>query len=102
MNNKEKEYLNNVQELLAIAKKNDIFNMTWSEFRKFEDFVELAIEKDIAEEPLEQPYADKKFNCGIDCLCPNCEEMVGVYSKNLDEWVYQNKHCSECGQKINW
>ena len=52
-------------------------------------------------------YIIRRMGAGIKFLkeeynCPCCEEGVGIYNIEREEWSYQNEYCPECGQHISW
>ncbi|SCL84995.1 hypothetical protein [Sporanaerobacter sp. PP17-6a] len=59
----------------------------------------LALRKRIPQKPKEQSEVLSIYNI---YNCPCCEEGVGIYNIEREEWSYQNEYCPECGQHISW
>lgn len=61
-----------------------------------------AVEKQIQKKPLGRPYTQEECDSGTDYLCPECKLVVGAYSDDMQEWVFRQNYCDDCGQKLNW
>lgn len=66
------------------------------------DIAIAALEKQIPKKPNTTPYYEEEFDSGSDHHCPNCDLIVGAFSDDTKEWVYQLTYCHDCGQKIDW
>jgi hypothetical protein len=76
------------------------------EKQQVETQLKEALEKQTPKKPIENFYDE---NCGEDDYdegytysCPCCENEVGRYSKQNEEWLWNVGYCPECGQKLNW
>ena len=63
-----------------------------------------ALEKQIAKKPVEELYEERDgedwYDTGTLYDCPNCKHNVGKYSNEIKDWIFQENHCDDCGQKL--
>jgi soluble cytochrome b562 len=71
---------------------------------EFKTIIE-ALDKQIPKNPIENSYdesSEDDYDEGYLYNCPCCDNNVGKYSKEAEEWVWKVNYCPECGQKIQW
>lgn len=83
-----REYIDYIEQLLDIAEKNDIFNLTSREFNEFSAEVLESLEKQIPRK-VDTEVAEIG---GVQHVCQSCWGFVG----------YLHEHCDDCGQKLDW
>ena len=82
------EYINYIEQLLDISKKNDIFNMTSREFSEFSLWVDLLLVSQIPR----KVYTKTTKTGEVQHICQSCWEGVG----------HMYAHCQHCGQVLDW
>ena len=83
-----RKYIEYIEQLLDIAEKNDIFNLTSREFTEFSLWVERSLELQIPRK-VDTEVAEIG---GVQHVCQSCWGFVG----------YLHEHCPNCGQAIDW
>ena len=83
-----REYIEYIEQLLDIAEKNDIFNLTSREFTEFSLSVELALESQISLKVDTEITETGRLQHG----CQSCGGFVG----------YLHEYCENCGQALDW
>ena len=91
-----------LKDAAKIAEKNNLKQEVFEETKNIINTAIAALEKQTAKKPLEHSYVQEEFDNGTDYLCPNCKALVGTYSDAIEDWLGQQKHCADCGQKIEW
>lgn len=83
-----RDYIDYIEQLLDIAEKNDIFNLTSRAFNGFSAGVLESLEKQMPRK------ADTEITeiGGVQHVCQSCWGFVG----------YLHEHCQNCGQKLDW
>ena len=83
-------FINYVEQLLDLAKRNDIFGLTSRAFNEFSEEVREALAKG---KPMKPIRTEKSL------YCPNCVHWLLWDDAIPNEW---DNYCGICGQKINW
>ena len=83
-----REYIDYIDQLLDLAEKNNIFNLTSREFNEFLSSVSLSLELQI---PRKVDTEMTEIG-GVQHICPSCWGFVG----------YLYDYCQNCGQAIDW
>lgn len=83
-----REYIDYIDQLLELAEKNDIFNLTSREFNEFSSSVGLSLELQM---PLKVYVGGNRVG-GLPHICQSCRGYVG----------YLHDYCENCGQKLDW
>ncbi len=59
-----------------------------------------ALEKQIPQKVVAETEEDREF---VDYLCPVCKVILQQkYKQSKRALIYPYKHCSECGQVLDW
>ena len=83
-----REYINYIDQLLDLAEKNNIFNLTSREVNDFSSSVSLSLELQI---PRKVDTEVTEIG-GVQHICQSCWGFVG----------YLHEHCENCGQRLDW
>lgn len=83
-----REYIDYIDQLLRLAEKNDIFNLTTREFNEFSSSVGSSLELQI---PL-KVYVEVTEVGELQHICQSCWGYVG----------YLHDYCENCGHAIDW
>ncbi len=83
-------FINYVEQLLDLAKRNDIFGLTSRAFNEFSEEVREALAKG---KPMKPIHKEKNL------YCPNCDDWLLWDDAIPNE---RDNYCGICGQKIDW
>jgi hypothetical protein len=64
-----------------------------------------ALEKQVPGKPTQKFYSsgyDDDHDDGYNYDCPCCNNQVGQFSRESEEWLWQVQYCPDCGQRIKW
>jgi hypothetical protein len=95
----------------AYEKAIEYFKEEVNEFKGNNKTVRLAaidaLEKQIPKKAIKKEYSENNgedyYDYGYDFSCPCCDNSVGTWSNEFEDWAYENlTYCNNCGQKLDW